>query len=196
MDPTDLDQLANRLAREHRRAADAASEDVDPAEWRADAVLVLATHRDRRVIAPLRAILGGPTVGILEVRAAGLLADPALLPALVGLAAKRHPDDPDAEFWDEVAAAAGRCHPDAAAEAEEVEMALLAALQTSLIESGMEPVDIALAGEYPDTELVCSVDDRCRRSPIWNFDEDHPASPATLDRAFTLYRLANLARWL
>ena len=34
-----------------------------------------------------------------------------------------------------------------------------------------------------------------RRHAIWNFDERNPDDPISLDRAFALYRTANLAGW-
>lgn len=194
-DLADLDRLADRLAREHQRRADGAG-DAEPEAWRAQAILTLATHHDRRVIPPLVAALSGTTVSAIEVRAAGLIADPGLHPVLDQLAAKRHPEDDDHDFWDAVGAARARCRPDAAAEAEELEATMLAAIQASLVESGMEPVDIALVGEYPDTEMTFAIADRAESAAIWNFDQADPASPTTLDRAFTMYRLANIARWL
>ena len=194
-DLADLDRLADRLAREHQLRIDG-SEEAEPEAWRAEAIRTLAEHHDRRVIPPLIAALSGTTVSTIEVRAAGLIADPGLHPVLDQLAAKRHPDDDDDEFWDAVGAARARCRPDAAAEAEEVEATMLAAIQASLVEAGMEPVDIALVGEYPETEMTFAIADRAESTSIWNFDEADPASPTTLDRAFTMYRLANLARWL
>ena len=74
-------------------------------------------------------------------------------------------------------------------------MSLLTAAQTSLLEAGAAAVEVGLDGEYPVTEVVLRAGDWERRHAIWNFDETAPTDPSTLDRAFTLYRIANLASW-
>ena len=191
MDDLDLDDLANRLAREHQLGIERVGH--EPEDWRAQAILTMATHGDRRVLGPLAAVLAGSTVSVVEVRAAGILTEPALHPILLELASKRLADDPDHEFWAEVAGAISRCDPEAARHAEQIEVALLAALQTSIAESGVVPIDVALAGDYPQTEIVFRFDEREQRSSIWNFDSAHPDGPSTIDVPFTMYRLANTA---
>lgn len=161
----------------------------------AELVLTLAEHRDRRVIAPLIDLIASRRADELVVRAAGWIADPALHPALVELGATRIGDLGDDGYWDQVERATGRCRPDAPEAAEEIEVALLAAAQASLIESGAGAIEVSLSGEYPATAVVLRVAERERRHAVWNFDEDSPDDPWTLDRAFTLYRIANLASW-
>ena len=166
------------------------------AEARAEAVLTLAEHRDRRVIAPLIDLIAsvrGPTSS--PCGPPGWMADPALHPALVQLAATRLGDLGDAGYWEQVDRAIGRCRPGAAEEAEEIEVTLLAATQASLLDAGAAEMEVGLDGEYPATEVVLRLGDRERRHAIWNFDEANPDDPTTLDRAFALYRIANLASW-
>ena len=165
------------------------------AETIAELVLTLAEHRDRRVIGPLLDLIASRRVDVLVVRAAGWMADPALHPALVQLAATRIGDLGDDEYWTQVQRAIGRCRPGAAEEAEEIEVALLAATQASLLDAGAVEIDVGLDGTYPTTEVVLSYRDRQRRHAIWNFDEANPDDPQTLDRPFALYRIANLASW-
>ncbi len=64
-----------------------------------------------------------------------------------------------------------------------------------LLESGGAAMEVGLAGEYPVTEVILRFGEHERRHAIWNFDETSPDDPWTLDRAFTLYRIANLASW-
>lgn len=181
----DLDALADRLRDAPRLGTDELAE----------IVLTLAEHRDRRVIAPLIDLIASRRADELSVRAAGWIADPALHPALEQLRTTRIGDLGDAGYWEQVDRAIGRCRPDAAGSAEEIEVALLAAAQASLLESGAAAIEVSLAGEYPVTEVVLRVAERERRHAIWNFDETAPDDPWTLDRAFTLYRVANLASW-
>lgn len=171
-----------------------AAPQLDP-NVRAELVLTLAEHRDRRVIAPLLDLIASRRVDELTVRAAGWMADPALHPALVQLATTRIGDLGDAGYWEQVDRAIGRCRPEAAEEAEEVEVTLLAATQASLVDVGAEEIEVALDGMYPITEVVVRFGEHERRQAIWNFDEANPDEPNTLDRAFTLYRIANLASW-
>lgn len=166
-----------------------------PPDELAEIVLTLAEHRDRRVIAPLIDLIASRRVDELMVRAAGWLADPALHPALVQLRATRIADLGEAGYWEQVERAIGRCRPEAADEAEGIEVTLLAAAQTSLLESGAAEIEVGLDGEYPVTEVVLRLGPRERRHAIWNFDETSPDDPTTLDRAFALYRIANLASW-
>lgn len=161
----------------------------------AEVVLTLAEHHDRRVIAPLIDLIASRRVDELMVRAAGWMADAGLHPALVQLRATRIGDLGDAGYWEQVDRAIGRCRPDAPEAAEEVEVALLAAAQTSLLESGGAAMEVGLVGEYPTTEVILRFGEHERRHAIWNFDETSPDDPWTLDRAFTLYRIANLASW-
>ncbi|MCU1368877.1 MAG: hypothetical protein JWO77_71 [Ilumatobacteraceae bacterium] len=161
----------------------------------AEIVLTLAEHRDRRVIAPLIDLIASRRVDELAVRAAGWLADPALHPALVQLRSTRIGDLGPAGYWEQVDRAIGRCRPDAAEQAEGIEVSLLAATQASLLESGAAAMEVGLDGEYPVTEVVLRLAERERRHAVWNFDETAPDDPWTLDRAFTLYRIANLASW-
>lgn len=186
VDPVDLDALALEAQR-------VLELDPDRATY---VVVTLAEHHDRRVMAPLLDLLASRRANELMVRAAGWLADPALHPALVDLAATRLGDLGDGAFWEQVERAAARCRPEAAAEAEEVEVALLAATQASLVEVGSFDVDVSLIGAYPATELIVRIGERERRQAIWNFDESAPDDPTSLDRAFALYRIANLATWL
>jgi hypothetical protein len=181
----DLDAMAERLRDAPR---------IDAGEV-AELVLTLAEHRDRRVIAPLIDLIASRRADELSVRAAGWIADPALHPALEQLRTTRIGDLGDTGYWEQVDRAIGRCRPDAAEAAEEIEVALLAAAQASLLESGAAAIEVSLAGEYPVTEVVLRVAERERRHAIWNFDETAPDDPWTLDRAFTLYRVANLASW-
>jgi hypothetical protein len=185
VDEPDLDAMAERL----RGAAQ-----LDPEE-RAEIVLTLAEHRDRRVIGPLIDLIASRRADTLVVRAAGWFADPALHAALVDLRATQIGDLGDAEHWEQIDRAIGRCRPEAAGEAEEIEVALLAAAQASLLESGAAAIEVSLHGEYPVTEVVLRVAERERRHAIWNFDETSPDDPRTLARPFTLYRIANLASW-
>lgn len=161
----------------------------------AEVVVTLAEHHDRRVIAPLIDLIASRRVDALMVRAAGWLADPGLHPALVSLQASRISDLGEADYWLQVDRAIGRCRPDAADEAEQIEVTLLAATQTSLLETGGEAMEVGLDGAYPTTEVVLRLGDHERRHAIWNFDEANPDDPWTLDRAFALYRIANLASW-
>ena len=184
MEP-DLDALVEQL----RAAPRLAPEVID------EAVLTLAEHRDRRVIAPLIDLIASRRVDELMVRAAGWMADPGLHPALVQLRATRIGDLGDDGYWEQVDRAIGRCRPGADEEAEEIEVTLLAATQASLIDAGAVEMEVGLDGEYPTTEVVLRLGDRERRHAIWNFDEANPDDPATLDRAFALYRIANLASW-
>lgn len=181
----DLDALAAEAQRANELDADRAAE----------VVLTLAEHGDRRVIAPLIDLLASRRAGELVVRAAGWLADPALHPALVGLAATRLGDLGDVGYWEQVDRAASRCRPDAAEEAEAFEVALLAAAQAAMLEAGVIGGDVALEGGYPATEVVVTIGERQRRQPIWNFDELAPDDPWSLDRDFARYRIANLATW-
>ena len=184
MEP-DLDAMAQRL----RDAPQLGADEV------AELVLTLAEHRDRRVIAPLIDLIASRRVDELAVRAAGWMAEPGLHPALVQLRATRIGDLGEGGYWEQVDRAIGRCRPGAAEEAEEIEVSLLTAAQTSLLEAGAAAVEVGLDGEYPVTEVVLRAGDWERRHAIWNFDETAPTDPSTLDRAFTLYRIANLASW-
>jgi hypothetical protein len=173
--------------------------ELDP-ERATEVVVTLAEHHDRRVMAPLLDLVASRRANELMVRAAGWLADPALHPALVELAASRIADLGDGGYWHQVERAIGRCRPEAAAEAEEVEVALLAATQASLAEVGLAgagsvTVDVSLIGTYPATQVVVRLGDHARRQAIWDFDELAPDDPLSLDRAFALYRIANLATW-
>jgi hypothetical protein len=185
VDAVDLDAMAERLREAPRLGGDELAE----------IVLTLAEHRDRRVIAPLIDLIASRRVDELMVRAAGWLADPGLHPALVALRATRIGDLGEPGYWEQVDRAVGRCRPGAADEAEGIEVTLLAAAQTSLLESGAVEIDVGLDGAYPVTEVVLRYGGRERRHAIWNFDETAPDDPATLDRAFALYRIANLASW-
>ncbi|HWJ64904.1 MAG TPA: hypothetical protein VNS19_23235 [Acidimicrobiales bacterium] len=184
-DAVDLDQLADRLSAAPQLGTDELAE----------IVLTLAEHHDRRVIAPLIDLIASRRADELMVRAAGWMADPGLHPALVQLQATRIGGLGEGGYWEQVDRAVGRCRPDAAERADEIEVALLAAAQTSLLESGAAGVEIGLEGEYPVTEVVLRAGDWERRHAIWNFDETSPDDPATLDRGFALYRIANLASW-
>ena len=124
----DLDALAAFLAAGEPSVSDLTIE----------AVVTLAEHRDRRVVGPIIDLLTSGRADELVVRAAGWFADPGLHPALVALAEGR-PDDPTTSpeglvYWAQVERAVGRCRPDAAAEAEEIEVTLLAATQASVLE--------------------------------------------------------------
>lgn len=182
----DLDSLAAFLG-----AGDPSTSDLT-----IEAVVTLAEHRDRRVIGPIIDLLTSGRADELVVRAAGWFADPGLHPALVALAEQR-PDDVDASpegpgYWDQVTRAVGRCRPEAADEAEAIEVALLAATQTSVLEVDGIDLDVRLEGAYPTTELVLSAGPAERRHAIWNFDILNPDEPATLDREFTLFRIGSL----
>ena len=166
-------------------------DDNDP-ETRSEAVRALADRRHERAVEPLIAALRDDTVDVHVVDAAGWFADLRLYPALVDLATSLGDDDTDPAFVAAVDAAIGRCDPGSPAAAEQIEVAILAVLQSSAAESG-HPVDAALVGDYPVTEVVLTAGDREQRSPIWNFDDQDPDDPGTLDQAFTFYRLANLA---
>lgn len=185
MDAPDLDAMVERLR-------DAPNLDGDEV---AEIVVTLAEHRDRRVIAPLIDLIASRRADELVVRAAGWMADVGLHPALVALRATRIGDLGEPGYWEQVDRAICRCAPDAPAQAEEVEVALLAAAQASLLESGAAAIEVSLHGEYPVTEVVLRVAERERRHAVWNFDETSPDDPTTLDRPFTLYRIANLASW-
>ena len=185
MDEVDLDAMVEQLR---------AAPQLDPAALD-EIVLTLAEHRDRRVIGPLIDLITSRRADELIVRAAGWLADPALHPALVQLAATRIGDLGDAGYWEQVDRAIARCRPGADEEAEQIEVTLLAAAQASLIEAGAGALEVALDGSYPTTEVVLRLGERERRHAIWNFDDTAPDDPTTLDRAFTLYRIANLASW-
>lgn len=184
-DPVDLDALAARVGRVLDLGPDDATE----------AVVTLAEHRDRRVIAPLLDLIASRRVNELMVRGAGWLADPALHPALVDLAATRLGDLGDDGYWHQVDRAIARCRPDAAEEAEEIEVKILTAAQGSMLELGAEEIEIGLDGEYPGTAVVLRVGERERRVPIWDFDELSPDDPTSLDVPFALYRVTNLASW-
>lgn len=184
-DEPDLDAMAERL----RTAAQ-----LD-ADERAELVLTLAEHHDRRVIAPLIDLLASRRADELLVRAAGWFADPALHPALVDLAASRIGDLGDPGYWEQVDRAIARCHPGALEAAEQIEVTVLATAQTSLLESGAAEVEVSLDGAYPTTEVVLRLGDHQRRHAIWNFDETNPDDPTSVDLSFTLFRVGTLARW-
>ncbi|MCB0962783.1 MAG: hypothetical protein KDA98_05665 [Acidimicrobiales bacterium] len=182
----DLDALAAFLAAGEPSVSDLTIE----------AVVTLAEHRDRRVVGPIIDLLTSGRADELVVRAAGWFADPGLHPALVALAEGR-PDDPTTSpeglvYWAQVERAVGRCRPDAAAEAEEIEVTLLAATQASVLEVDGIDLDVRLEGTYPTTEIVLSAGEAERRHAIWNFDILNPDEPATLDRQFTLFRIGSL----
>jgi len=185
MDPVELDALAAQLDTILELDRDLATE----------VVVTLAEHHDRRVIAPLLDLLASGRANELMVRAAGWLADPGLHRALERLAASRIGGLADTTFWQQVDRAIARCRPEAASEAEEIEVTLLAATQASVLESGFVGVDVSLVGLYPTTEVVLILGGGERRHAIWNFDERNPDDPISLDRAFALYRTANLAGW-
>ena len=185
MDDPDLDALAGRL-----KAAPSL-----PLGEVAELVVTLAEHHDRRVIAVLIDLIESRRTDEMVVRAAGWMADPALHEPLVRLGASRISDLGDASYWEQVDRAISRCRPEAAAEADEVEVALLTVTQASLVEAGAVMVEVELAGQYPVTEVVLRYGEHIRRHAIWNFDEASPDDPTTLDRGFTLYRIANLATW-
>ena len=161
-----------------------------------EAVVTLAEHRDRRVIAPLIDLLASGRADELVVRAAGWFADPGLHPSLVALLARRPADlttsTEGASYWEQVERAVGRCRPEAAAEAEAIEVGLLAAAQTSVLEVDGIDLDVSLDGAYPTTEVVLRAGEAERRHAIWNFDVLNPDEPATLDRQFTLFRIGSL----
>lgn len=168
--------------------------DLDP-DVATEVVVTLAEHHDRRVIEPLVDLIASRRANTMMVRAAGWLADPALHPALVQLAATRVGDLGDEEHWTQVGRAIARCDPGASDRAEQIEVALLAATHASLLDSDLVGVDVFLDGTYPSTEVVLRFGDRERRHPIWNFDETAPDDPSSLDLAFTRYRIASLASW-
>jgi hypothetical protein len=190
LEPTELDVDLDALA----RAAEAIL-DLD-ADEATRTVVTLAEFHDRRVIAPLLDLLASRRANELMVRASGWLADPALHRALVELAATRLGDLGEATYWEQVDRAIGRCRPEAAGEAEEVEISLLAATQAAMLEAGVIGGEVTLQGSYPNTEVVVTMGERQRRHAIWNFDETAPDDPRTLDRGFALYRIANLATWI
>ncbi len=179
-------------------------------DTRAEALMALAQRRDERVIRHLQRELAGDQAGTLVLRAAGWLADPRLHDALVTVAAASDDDLDDPNSFGSVARrAALRCDPQARAEAEQVEVGLLASLDAVALDTpadgstqgpadqaDTERVAVGLIGSYPATEMVFSLGDREIRSPIWNFDEQDPASPSTIDHAFTLFRLRNVGNRL
>lgn len=183
--PPDLDHLAARLGGGSRLERDELVE----------IVVTLAEHHDRRVIPRLVDLLSSGRADELVVRAAGWLADPGLHPALAALEASRVGDLGDDAYWEQVTRAIGRCHPDAAAEAEGIEVTLLAATQASLLEVASFDVDVSLTGTYPATEVVVRLGEHERRHAVWNFDELNPDDPRTIDLAFALYRISRLASW-
>ena len=185
MDPVDLDALAAKVTH---------ILDLDPDEA-TEAVVTLAEFHDRRAIAPLLDLIASRRANELMVRAAGWMADPALHPALIELRATRLGDLGDAGYWEQVDRAIGRCRPDAADEAEGVEVALLAATQAALLESGLVELEVELVGAYPSTVVIVRYGEHQRRAPIWNFDEASPDDPWSLDRSFAVYRIAHLATW-
>ena len=185
MDDADLDARAARLDQLLQ---------LDPAEA-TEIIVTLAEHHDRRVIGPLLDLIASRRANELVIRAAGWLADPALHRALVDLGATRVGDLGDDGYWHQVDRAIGRCRPEAADEAEQIEVALLAATQASLLESGVIGCEVLLDGHYPRTEVVLVRGEHQRRHAVWNFDETDPDDPSTLDRGFALYRIANLATW-
>ncbi|MFN8019140.1 MAG: hypothetical protein U0P45_13600 [Acidimicrobiales bacterium] len=185
MDPVDLDALA-------AKAGHVLDLDVDEAT---EAVVTLAEFHDRRAIAPLLDLIASRRANELMIRAAGWMADPALHRALVKLRATRVGDLGDPGYWEQVDRAIGRCRPEAADEAEDVEVALLAATQAALLESGLVELEVELVGSYPSTMVVVRYGEHQRRTAIWNFDEASPDDPASLDRSFAVYRIAHLATW-
>ncbi|MCU1355347.1 MAG: hypothetical protein JWM89_765 [Acidimicrobiales bacterium] len=164
-------------------------------DTRSEALRAMADRRDERVVEPLIAELRSQHVEHVVVGAAGWFADQRFHGVLLDLAAMPRTDDDDQGWWAELDAAIRRCDPGAPAAAEPIEVAILAVLQASASESG-HPIDATLFGEYPLTEVVITHGDREERSAIWNFDERRPDSPASLDQAFTFYRLANIASWI
>lgn len=179
--PTVDDALLDRTADPH-------------VDTRAEALMALAERRDQRVVRHLLRELADPDVGTLVLRAAGRLADPSLHDAVVAVVARCDPADLDdpGSYASVAHRAALRCHPDAAAEAEQVEVGLLASLEAVAVpgDDG-ERVATSLLGSYPITQVVFALGERTVRSPIWDFDDQDPASPATIDHAFTLFRLRN-----
>lgn len=168
-------------------------------DTRAEALIALAERRDPRVLRHLLRELAETRPGTLVLRAAARLADPALHEALLTVQAGCPDDDLDdpASYGSVARRAAQRCDPSAGAEAEQIEVGLLASLEAVALdtpaESGdaTERVEVSLLGAYPTTQVVFTLGDRKVRSPIWDFDEDDPSSPATIDHAFTLFRLRN-----
>jgi hypothetical protein len=184
-DPAERERLAQKLDQLLRLPTDEADE----------VVVTLAEFGDRRVIPPLIDLLVSGRATELVVRAAGWVADPALHPALERLAASRIGELGAPEYWRQVERALGRCRPEAADEAEAVEVALLVAAQAALVQAGAVLVEVGLDGSYPTTEVVVDFGEHQRRHSIWNFDEANPDDPQTLDQAFARYRIAQLATW-
>jgi hypothetical protein len=148
----------------------------DDADTRAEALNALARTGDPRA---LEAVLERLSVGdveavtLLELRSAGELADPALLPALNVLAANWAQDqDEHTELLEQVLR---RCAPDASARAAEFEQWLRAGLEDRLRSSGMT---VELEGSYPRTRVrfhLGAKTNRCYPDRLWEF-LDNPDS--------------------
>lgn len=120
---------------------------------RHEALLALAQAGDSRALAVLLQRLAGgsdgPSLHLLEVRAAAELADPTLHPLLLELSQDWEGDDD--EFTPVLALATSRCRPDSKAQALMVERELLARIDTLLAGQGLT---VTTVGTYPRTALT------------------------------------------
>ena len=137
------DALADRL------------EDVDGGVTRFEAVIGLARRGDERALAALRRRFDDETATgthLMDLEAAGELADPTLLPALRRLAESWASDDVDDDPHDEALAyAIERSEPGAHLLAAAAETALAQAVNLDLVDIGWS---ISVEGGYPRTVLA------------------------------------------
>jgi hypothetical protein len=146
------DALATRLA------------DSDD-DTRCEALLALAKTGDSRAATALQDRLAGDPADLflLEVRAAGELADPALHPLLLQVSQEWAGHDD--EFTPVLAFATRRCRPEARVQAINVERELVARVNMLLTAQGLT---VTLVGDYP-------------RSALTFQGVEDPASPAVHD---------------
>jgi len=120
---------------------------------RHEALLALAQAGDSRALAVLLQRLAGgpegPSLHLLEVRAAAELADPTLHSLLLELSQDWEGDDD--EFTPVLAFAISRCRPEARAQALLVERELVARVNTLLATQGLTVTSV---GNYPRTALT------------------------------------------
>lgn len=151
-------------------------------DTRSEALLALAATGDDRARTALLARLGSDTnLTLLELEAAVVLADPALHPELLRLAAD-WADDED-EFTPLVARAVARSEPRAGELARRVEQDTLAAVRREV--PGLARLE--LQGAYPRTVLVCAREagDPPVLLPLWAEGQDphEDQSATTVDAA-------------
>ncbi|WGL51637.1 HEAT repeat domain-containing protein [Nocardioides sp. BP30] len=147
--------LSGASSPEARDALAARLSDPD-AKTRCEALLALASVGDERALAAVEERLGADDtddIYELELEAAAALADPRLYPLLARLEEAWEGDDD--ELKRPLALALARCHPDAAAQAAEIERAFAARVDVLLADDELtSDLTLSLRESYPYTKLV------------------------------------------